>query len=55
MLNSEGKPERITISKIGKKIGRLSLLEKHLDKLPLTKDYLQKHIESVEDFQKKKN
>lgn len=54
MLNCEGKPERITISKIGKKIGILSLLEKHLDKLPLTKDYLQKHMESVEDFQKRR-
>lgn len=54
LLNNEGKPERVTISRVGKKIGRLSLLEKHLDKLPLTKTYLQNHIENVENFQKRR-
>lgn len=54
LLNTEGKPERITISKVGKKIGKLSLLEKHLDKLPLTKKYLLEHIEDVDNFQKRR-
>lgn len=54
LLNTEEKPERVTISKVGKKIGKLSLLEKHLDKLPLTKIYLQNHIENVESFQKRR-
>lgn len=51
ILNSSDKPERITISRVGKKIGKLSLLEKHLFKLPRTNGYLLQHIESVRDFQ----
>lgn len=50
-LNSTDKPERITICRVGKKIGKLSLLEKHISKLPLTNEYLLQHIESVRDFQ----
>jgi len=51
MLESSSKPERITISRVGKKIGKLALLEKHLDKLPKTKDYLSSVIETIDDFQ----
>lgn len=51
MLSSEKKPERITVSRVGKKIGMLALLEKHLDKLPRTKAYLNLVTESIEDFQ----
>lgn len=51
MLESSIKPERITISRVGKKIGKLALLEKHLDKLPKTKDYLSSVIETIDDFQ----
>jgi hypothetical protein len=54
MLNSCEKPERITVSKIGKKIGRLSLLEKHLDRLPLTKSYVDKSVESIDEFRKRR-
>jgi hypothetical protein len=42
---------RVTISRVGKIIGRKSLLEKHLNKLPLTASYLMRAIESVRDFQ----
>lgn len=45
------KPERLTISSIGKKIGELSLLQKHLNKLPKTKKLLGDVIESIEEFQ----
>ncbi|MDU1350597.1 TnsD family transposase [uncultured Clostridium sp.] len=48
---SEGKPERITISMIGSKLGIRSLLEKHIDRLPKTKKYLENNIEGIEDFQ----
>lgn len=48
---SNEKPKRITISYIGKIIGRLALLEKHLDKMPKTKEYLNSVAETVEDFQ----
>jgi len=51
MLNSTEKPERITISLIGNKLGIRGLLEKHLDKLPLTKQYLDSVEESRRDFQ----
>lgn len=50
MLNSDGKPERITISLIGSKLGIKGLLEKHLDKLPKTKAYLDSVIETNKDF-----
>ncbi|MFT4413348.1 TnsD family transposase [Fredinandcohnia humi] len=51
ILNSNDKPERITISRVGKKIGKLSLLEKHLSKLPRTNEYLLQNTDSVRDFQ----
>jgi DNA-binding MarR family transcriptional regulator len=50
MLNSKEKPERISISKIGSKLGIRALLEKHLDKLPRTKAYLDSVKESGRDF-----
>ncbi|MCB2291705.1 TnsD family transposase [Clostridium sp. CS001] len=51
MLNSQGKPERITISRIGKKIGKLELIEKHLDKMHKTKEVIEENSESIEEFQ----
>ena len=50
MLDSKDKPERISISKIGSKLGIRALLEKHLDKLPRTKAYLDSVKESDKDF-----
>lgn len=45
------KPERLTVSMIGKKIGYLSLLQRHLNKLPITEKVLNEGIESTIDFQ----
>lgn len=45
------KPVRITISIIGKRLGKLSNLEKHLDKLPRTKKLLSEITESTQQFQ----
>ncbi|WP_311062404.1 TnsD family Tn7-like transposition protein [Thermoanaerobacterium sp. CMT5567-10] len=50
MLNSKEKPERISISRIGGKLGIRALLEKHLDKLPRTRAYLDSVKESDKDF-----
>ncbi len=50
-LLSAEKPARITICRIGKSIGLLALLEKHLAEMPLTKVYLESVTETVEDFQ----
>ncbi|MFT9849995.1 TnsD family transposase [Aneurinibacillus sp. REN35] len=44
-------PIRITISLIGKHLGILANLEKHIDKLPKTKKYLGEITESVQEFQ----
>lgn len=48
---SVGKPIRITISSIGSRIGIRPLLEKHLNKLPKTKRYLDEKTERIKDFQ----
>jgi hypothetical protein len=54
LLNEDQKPTRITLSKIGSLIGRKALLEKKLYNLPKTKLYLEKHLESVSDFQNRR-
>lgn len=48
---SAEKPIRITIGRIGSTIGHLRLLEQQLDKMPLTKAYLESVTEEVEDYQ----
>ncbi|WML42638.1 TnsD family transposase [Neobacillus sp. PS3-40] len=50
-LKSIEKPTFINRSRIGKEIGCLALLEKHLHKMPRTKQYLESNIESREEFQ----
>lgn len=45
------KPVRITIGKMGAFLGMKALLEKHLDKLPQTKAYLESVTENIEDYQ----
>ena len=50
MLKAD-KPQRLTVSGIGKAIGLLALLEQHLDLMPITGDYLATVMESIEDFQ----
>ena len=45
---------RITAGRIGKMIGKLNIIEKHILKLPETKRIMKLELESVEDFQKRK-
>ncbi|WP_180956641.1 TnsD family Tn7-like transposition protein [Bacillus canaveralius] len=45
------KPVYVNKSRIGKTIGQLSLIEKLLDKLPKTKAYLEKKLETREQYQ----
>lgn len=54
MLSSKGKLKRITISGVGKTLGLRSMLEKKLEKLPLTKAYLLKVAETTEEFQQRR-
>ncbi|MBP2120455.1 hypothetical protein J2Z45_004064 [Cohnella lubricantis] len=52
MLSDETrKPTRITLSAVGKKVGKLSLLEKRKKKIPITMQVLSRYLESVKDFQ----
>ncbi|MCY9697587.1 TnsD family Tn7-like transposition protein [Paenibacillus alginolyticus] len=48
------KPERITISRIGRTIGKLALLERHLDKLPFCYGLLKVNLETEEQHQIRK-
>ncbi|MBR9675107.1 transposase [Bacillus cereus] len=50
-LIASDKPVRITTSLIGKRLGILSNLEKHRDKLPQTTKYLEEIAESTQQFQ----
>ncbi|NHN35326.1 hypothetical protein G9U52_37090 [Paenibacillus sp. S3N08] len=45
------KPIRISIAMIGKRIGKLSWLEKHQQRLPITLRILSNYVESVSQFQ----
>ncbi|MEW6540809.1 MAG: TnsD family transposase [Bacillota bacterium] len=51
MKQQSGKPTRLTVSAIGKKTGKLALLQRHLSKLPKTRAVLDHLIETEEDFQ----
>ncbi|WP_368901892.1 TnsD family transposase [Oceanobacillus oncorhynchi] len=51
LLDSEKKPVRLTVSKVGQLIGKKSFLEKNLNKMPKTMAYLMRKVETVEQFQ----
>jgi hypothetical protein len=46
----EGKPERITWTTIGSKLGISGWLSKKREKLPLTREYIDSVVESMEEF-----
>ncbi len=54
ILAIKEKPIRICLSRIGKMIGLLGLLEKHLDKMPMTEAYIQAVSETDSDYRKRK-
>nr|WP_238322833.1 TnsD family Tn7-like transposition protein [Gorillibacterium massiliense] len=54
LRSSLEKPDRLTVLKIGKRINQLALLERHLDKMPLSKAILDMNIESIEQNQIRK-
>lgn len=45
------KPKRVTKSSLGKALGILPNLEKNIEKLPKSKEYLDEVVETVENFQ----
>lgn len=54
ILNAAGKPRRVTVSKIGAMIKAKALLEKHLDRMPETQEYLHSVFETEEQFRIRK-
>ncbi|WZL73402.1 TnsD family Tn7-like transposition protein [Clostridiaceae bacterium 35-E11] len=50
----EGKPERITWTTVGSKLGVSGWMSKKKDKLPLTKQYIESVQESLQEFQIRK-
>lgn len=54
LLNPDQKPVRVTLSKVGTMIGEKALLEKKLYKLPKTKEYLNRQLETVEAFRRRR-
>ncbi|MCX7745573.1 MAG: TnsD family transposase [Clostridia bacterium] len=54
ILLAKGKPIRLSLSRIGKNSEQLGLLEKHLDKMPLTKAYIESVVEDDSDYRKRR-
>lgn len=54
LRSGENKPERITLSRIGRSIGKLALLERHLHKLPICQGILNINLETEEQYQIRK-
>lgn len=54
LTDLKSKPIRISITLIGKRVGKLSWLEKHSDKLPVTMSIMANYLESVAQFQKRR-
>lgn len=52
--NLPGRPTRTSITAIIKEVGSRSLLEKQLDKLPLTAKVIEEHVESLGPFEIRK-
>ncbi|UED69443.1 TnsD family Tn7-like transposition protein [Brevibacillus sp. HD3.3A] len=49
--NSSSKPIRIRLTTVAKRLGKMSLLLQHRDKLPVTMQIFQSYEETTEDFQ----
>ncbi|WP_026074656.1 TnsD family Tn7-like transposition protein [Brevibacillus massiliensis] len=54
ILESNGKPKRLTVGRIAAIAGVRALLERHLDRLPETKKYLEKTVESEKQYRWRK-
>ena len=50
MQNREERPAKITVTSVGRELGRLSILQKHLDKLPKTAEALSQTVDTRESF-----
>lgn len=51
LVETISKPIHITLTAVGRRIGKLSLIEKNKDKLPVTLSVFKQYEETLEDFQ----
>ncbi len=54
LMNEEGRPKRITLKRIQEIMGKQCLMSKHLKKMPLTKEFLEKVVEDSGTFRKRR-
>lgn len=54
LKNNKEKAKRISVSSLGGSIGKRALFEKHLDKMPMTKKFIESVIESEQEFRKRR-
>lgn len=54
LLFTNERPIRVTVTSIGKRINRLEWIEKHLDKMPKTQDYINQNLESQHEYRVRK-
>lgn len=54
ILSASEKPVRVSLSRVGKTVGLLGLLDRHLEKMPMTEHYLQSVLESDSDYRKRR-
>lgn len=52
--NSTGRPKKITITLIGKKIGMVQFLYSNIDRLPMTKEFIDNAVDTNKSYQIKK-
>jgi hypothetical protein len=52
-INYRSRPKRITKRYLAVAIGKLSIIEKHLDKLPVTKLFIESNVESHEKYRER--
>lgn len=52
--NASGRPKKVTITKIGKKVGMAQFLYSNIDRLPKSKEYIQNAIDTNKSYQIKK-
>lgn len=50
LRSAEGRPVKVTITSIGRELGRLALLQKHISKLPKTSASLKEYVDTREAF-----
>lgn len=50
LYKQEGRPNQVTIAAIARELGQLALIQKHLDKLPLTAKVLTDVVKTLESF-----